>query len=63
MAITDISITNEYFVRIDFHTALAIYHLSNSIEICVSLFILLQRCYHNDITTVATFSFLRAEGN
>ena len=50
---TDISTVNEYFVCIDFHTA----------QICVFLYISLQCCYHNDLATVATFSFLRAGGN
>ena len=59
--ITDISIINEYFVRIDFnfHTALRFATIEFN-KIFVSLFISFQCCYHSDI---ATFSFLRAGGN
>ena len=47
---------NEYFVCIDFHTALGFATISFN-KTCVSLLISLQCCYHNDIVTVITFSF------
>ena len=53
--ITDISIINEYFVWIDFHTALGFGTICFN-KICVSIFILLQCCYRNDIATITTFS-------
>ena len=53
--ITDISIINEYFVWIDFHTALGFRTICFN-KICVSIFILLQCCYRNDIATLTTFS-------
>ena len=53
---------NEYFVCIDFQTALG-FATTQFNKTCVSLFISLQCCYHNDIATVATFSFLRAGRN
>ena len=53
--ITDISIINEYFVWIDFHTALGFSTICFN-KICVSIFILLQCCYRNDIATITTFS-------
>ena len=53
--ITDISIINEYFVWIDFHTALGFGTICFN-KICVSIFILLQCCYRNDIATLTTFS-------
>ena len=53
---------NEYFVCIDFQTALG-FAIIQFNKTCVSLFISLQCCYHNDIATVATFSFLRAGRN
>ena len=60
--ITDISIVNEYFVRIDFLTALGFATIYFN-KICVSLFTSLQCCYHSDIASVSTFSFLRAGEN
>ena len=48
---------NEYFVCIDFHTALGFATISFN-KTCVSLLISLQCCYHNNIVTVITFSFL-----
>ena len=57
--ITDISILNDHFISIDFHTSLGF----ATIFVLSSLFISLQ-CYdHNEIATVATFSFLRAGGS
>ena len=60
--ITNNSVVNEYFVCFDFHTALGFATIKFN-SICVSQFIVLQCCYHNDIAIFATFSFLRAEGN
>ena len=59
--ITDISIINEYFVWIDFHTALGFGTICFN-KICVSIFILLQRCYRNDIATITTFSYSEQGG-
>ena len=59
--ITDISIINEYFVWIDFHTALGFGTICFN-KICVSIFILLQCCYRNDIATIATFSYSEQGG-
>ena len=60
--ITDISVVNEYFICIYFHTALGFATIRFN-NIFISQFIALQCCYHNYITIFATFSFLRAEGN
>ena len=60
--LTDISIVNEYFVCIYFHTALGFATIRVN-NIFISQFIALQCCYHNYIAIFATFSFLRAEGN
>ena len=60
--LTDISIVNEYFVCIYFHTALGFTTIRVN-NIFISQFIALQCCYHNYIAIFATFSFLRAEGN
>ena len=57
--ITDISILNDYFISIDFHTSLGF----ATIFVLSSLFISLQCCDHNEIATVATFGFLRAGGS
>ena len=43
------------------HYLLIHYHLS--INICISQFILLQCCYHNNIAIVPAFNFLRVGGN
>ena len=59
--ITDISIINEYFVWIDFHTALGFRTICFN-KICVSIFILLQCCYRNDIATITTFSYSEQGG-
>ena len=59
--ITDISIINEYFVWIDFHTALGFGTIRFN-KICVSIFILLQCCYRNDIATITTFSYSEQGG-
>ena len=59
--ITDISVVNEYFVCIYFHTALGFATIRVN-NIFISQFIALQCCYHNYIAIFATFSFLRAEG-
>ena len=59
--ITDISIINEYFVWIDFHTALGVGTICFN-KICVSIFILLQCCYRNDIATITTFSYSEQGG-
>ena len=59
--ITDISIINEYFVWIDFHTALGFGTICFN-KICVSIFILLQCCYRNDIATITTFSYSKQGG-
>ena len=59
--ITDISIINEYFVWIDFHTALGFGTICFN-KICVSIFILLQCCYRNDIATITTFSYSEQGG-
>ena len=58
--ITDINIINEYFVRINFHTALGFVTI---IKKYLCFFISLQICHHNDIATVTTFSFSRTGGN
>ena len=55
----DISVVNEYFVCIDFHTALGFATIKFN-SMCVSQFVALQCCYHDDIAIFATFSFLRA---
>ena len=60
--ITDISIANEYFVCIDFHTALGNATIQFN-KISVSLFSSFHCCYCNDVATVATFNFLRAGWN
>ena len=60
--LTDISIVNEYFVCIYFHTALGFATIRVN-NIFISQFIALQCCYHNYIAIFATSSFLRAEGN
>lgn len=60
--ITYISVANENFVCIDFHTA----HWFATIlfnNICGTLLISLQCCYHEDIAIIAPFSFLWAGGN
>ena len=59
--ITDISIINEYFVWIDFHTALGFRTICFN-KICVSIFILLQCCYRNNIATITTFSYSEQGG-
>ena len=59
--ITDISTINEYFVWIDFHTALGFGTICFN-KICVSIFILLQCCYRNDIATITTFSYSEQGG-
>ena len=59
--ITDISIINEYFVWIDFHTALGFGTICFN-KICVSIFIFLQCCYRNDIATITTFSYSEQGG-
>ena len=61
--ITDISVVNEHFVCIDFHTALGFTTSYFNNNICVSLFISLHCCCHNEIATVSIFSYLRAGGN
>ena len=60
--ITDISVVNEYFVCIYFHTALGFATIRVN-NIFISQLIALQCCYNNYIAIFATFSFLRAEGN
>ena len=55
--ITDISVVNEYFVCIYVHTALGFATIKFN-NICVSQFVALQCCYHDDIAIFATFSFL-----
>ena len=60
--ITDISIVNEYFVCIDFHTALGNATIQFN-KICVFLYISLRCCYYENLATVATFSFLRTGAN
>ena len=61
--ITDISIVNEYFVCIDFHTALG----NATIQFIRFVFLCISRCSsvirYNDLATDATFSFVREGRN